>query len=29
MAASQTLLGLGSQQRPTNYKLLYRVELNG
>ena len=29
MAAFQTLLGLGSQQQPTTYKQLYRVELNG
>src|SRR5579863_9027660 len=28
MAAFQTLLGLGSQQQPTTYKQLYRVELN-
>jgi len=27
--AFQTLLGLGSQQQPTTYKQLYRVELNG
>jgi transposase-like protein len=29
MAVFQTLFGLGSQQQPTTYKQLYRVERNG